>query len=53
MSETLSVPPPLLPILHRWGTLSECLLLIIFSAGRSDLRLLSGDAFSVYPKNLS
>ena len=30
------------------GTLSECLLLAGgFSAGRSDLRLLSGDAFSV------
>ena len=35
-------------IVARRGTPSECLLLAGgFSAGRSDLRLLSGDAFSV------
>ena len=37
----------------RWGTSSECLLLVGgFSAGRNDLRLLSGDASSVCNFNI-
>ena len=37
----------------RWGTSSECLLLVDgFSAGCSDLRLLSGDASSVCNFNI-
>ena len=34
---------------YSWGTPSECLsLLVSYSAVHSDLRLLNGDAFSVY-----
>ena len=49
-STTLKGSPKRVKCAGRWGTPSECHCYSIGTAGRNDLRLLSGDAFSVvYP----